>query len=149
MNLGYAPQDEAFPAELGKLKSLRVLDLSHCGLRTVPSFVGGLQSLERLALFDNDEQICGATLDILIEGCPCLRQVRLSDRYSSWTPESRAHLEAFKARLLAKNPNAKVLSESVALSSPFPCLFCFLCRQCAARENAGREGRVFRCAFGV
>jgi hypothetical protein len=109
MNLGYAPQDEAFPAELGKLKSLRALVLSHCGLRTVPSFVGGLQSLERLALFDNDEQIC-ATLDILIEGCPCLRQVRLSDRCSSWTPESRAHLEAFKARLLAKNPNAKVYS---------------------------------------
>ena len=109
MNLGYAPQDEAFPAELGKLKSLRALVLSHCGLRTVPSFVGGLQSLERLALFDNDEQIC-ATLDILIEGCPCLRQVRLSDRCSSWTPESRAHLEAFKATLLAKNPSAKVYS---------------------------------------
>ena len=109
MHLGNAPQDEAFPAELGKLKSLRVLDLSHCGLRTVPSFVGGLQSLERLALFENDEQIC-ATLDILLEGCPCPRQVRLSDRCSSWTPESRAHLEAFKARLLAKNPNAKVYS---------------------------------------
>jgi len=109
MDLGYAPQDEAFPAELGKMKSLRVLDLSHCGLRTVPAFVGELQSVERRILFDNDEQIC-ATLDILIEGCPCLRQVRLSDRYSSWTPESRAHLEAFKARLLAKNPNAKVYS---------------------------------------
>ena len=52
MNLGNAPQDEAFPAELGKMKSLRVLDLSFCGLRAVPAFVGGLQSLERLGLFE-------------------------------------------------------------------------------------------------
>ena len=44
------PADEAFLAELGKLKSLRHLDLSMCGLRTVPAFVGKLKSLRELDL---------------------------------------------------------------------------------------------------
>ena len=107
MNLGYAPQDEAFPAELGKLKSLRVLDLSHCGLRTVPSFVGGLQSLERLGL-SSELQVDTATFDVPIEGCPRLRRAKLY-KSEPWTPESLAHLEAFKAKLLAKNPKAVVI----------------------------------------
>ena len=47
-NLGNAPQDEAFPAELRKMKSLRDLNLAECGLHTVPAFVGELKSLEVL-----------------------------------------------------------------------------------------------------
>ena len=45
-NLGNAPQDEAFPAEPRKMKSLRHRRLSRCGLRTVPAFVGGLSERE-------------------------------------------------------------------------------------------------------
>ena len=104
-NLGNAPQDEAFPAELGKMGSLQVLALSYCGLRAVPAFVGELQSLERLDLSYNDQQIF-ATLDILIEDCPRLREVWLYK--AAYSPESQAHLEAFKAKLLAKIPNARV-----------------------------------------
>jgi Leucine-rich repeat (LRR) protein len=49
-NLGITTQDEAFPAELGEMKSLRALGLAGCGLRAVPAFVGELESLERLEL---------------------------------------------------------------------------------------------------
>ena len=109
-NLGNAPQDVTFPAELGKMKSLRVLILSHCGLRTVPAFVGELESLELLDLSYNDVQI-DATLDSLIKGCPRLREVWLCSGLHSatWTPATRAQLEVFKARLRAENPNAKVI----------------------------------------
>ena len=74
-------------------------------LRTVPAFVGELESLKRLDLSGNELQIY-ATLDVLIKGCPRLREVKLFEM--SNTPESRAHLEAFKAKRPAKNPNAKV-----------------------------------------
>ena len=112
-NLGNAPQGEAFPAALGRKTSLRDLNLRYCGLRAVPAFVGELESLESLDLSLNELQIDATTLDFLIERCPRLRVVKLQKRFRAapWTPESRAHLEAFKARLLAKNPNAKVLYE--------------------------------------
>ena len=40
----------AFPAELGRMKSLRALDLRNCGLRTVPAFVCKPKSLNILNL---------------------------------------------------------------------------------------------------
>ena len=110
--LGDVPQDEAFPAELGKMKSLRVLSLASCNLRIVPAFVGELESLEALDLSWNNFQI-DAPLDFLIKCCPRLREVALR----RWpyegprTPESLVHLGAFKAKLLAGNPNAKVVYE--------------------------------------
>ena len=109
-NLGKAPEEEAFPAELGNMKSLRELSLSSCGLRTVPAFVGELESLEVLDLTENDVQIY-TSLDFLVEGCPRLRKVRVSKEPHSacWTRESLAHLDAFKAKLLAVSPNAEVL----------------------------------------
>ena len=107
MHLGNAPQDEAFPAELGRMKSLRLLALAFCGLRAVPAFVGGLQSLERLGL-SSELQVDTATFDVPIEGCPRLRRAKLY-KSEPWTPESLAHLEAFKAKLLAKNPKAVVI----------------------------------------
>ena len=111
---------------LAKMKSLRNLDLGGCGLRTVPSFVGGLQSLEVLALFFNDVQI-DATLDILIKGCPRLRSVILGKRSgaASWTLKSREHLKAFKEKLLAKDPNAVVEYEE--FSSHFSFFLVFFC----------------------
>jgi len=111
-NLRDAPQDEPFPAELGRMKSLRELGLSYCGFRAVPAFVGGLQSLEILYLRRNDEQIY-ATLDVLIEGCPRLHKVGLyrDSVEGPLSPESWAHLEAFEAKLLAKDPNAVVIFE--------------------------------------
>ena len=91
------------------MKSLRALGLAGCGLRTVPAFVGELQSLERLELSYN-RQIY-ATLDILIKDYHRLREVRLGSGLvpAPWTPETLAHLEAFEAKLLTKNPNAKVI----------------------------------------
>ena len=109
-SLGSTPE-EAFPAALGNLRSLRVLDLHYCDLRTVPAFLGKLKSLEILRLnYNNDLQI-DAPLDFLIEGCPRLREIRLEKGFymSPWTPRSLAHLEAFQAKLRAKNPNARVL----------------------------------------
>ena len=104
------PADEVqFPAELGKLKSLRHLGLNGC-FRSVPAPVRKFKSLERLGLgFHADAQI-GAPLDFLIEGCPRLREVDLRKRrgHGSWTPESLALLEGFKTKLLAKNPSAEV-----------------------------------------
>ena len=104
------PADEVqFPAELGKLKSLRHLGLNGC-FRSVPAPVRKFKSLERLGLgFHADAQI-GAPLDFLIEGCPRLREVDLRKRrgHGSWTPESLALLEGFKTKLLAKNPSARV-----------------------------------------
>ena len=107
MHLGNAPQDEAFPAELGRMKSLRLLALAFCGLRAVPAFVGGLESLEILGL-SSELQVDAATFDVPIEGCPRLRRAKLY-KSEPWTPESLAHLEAFKAKLLAKNPKAVVI----------------------------------------
>ena len=150
-NLGNAPQDEASPAEPRKMKSLRHLRLGRCGLRTVPAFVGGLQSLEVLALFFNDVQI-DATLDILIKGCPRLRSVILGKRSgaASWTLKSREHLKAFKEKLLAKDPNAVV--EYEAFSSHFSfflVFFCFARSVLRERAQGGREGEFLRRAFGV
>ena len=51
-------------------------------------------------------EIDASTLDFLIEGCPRLRNVLVLRVLA--TPEEFAHLEAFKAKLLTKNPNAKV-----------------------------------------
>ena len=88
--------------------SLQVLALSYCGLRAVPAFVGELQSLERLELSYN-RQIY-ATLDILIKGCPRLRDVRLSRGPDAppLTPELWAHLGGFMRKLVAENPNISV-----------------------------------------
>jgi Leucine-rich repeat (LRR) protein len=69
-----APRNEAFPANLRKLTSLRDFRLDYCGLRAVPAFVGKLKELEELDLFGNMEEIY-STIDFLIEGCPCLREV--------------------------------------------------------------------------
>ena len=104
------PADEAFPAELGRMKALRELFLSFCDLRAVPAFVGALESLAILDLSDNFPLQIHAPLDFLIEGCPMLCEVRLQKEsgWVPWTPESLTHLKAFKAKLLAKNPDAKV-----------------------------------------
>ena len=62
-----------------------------------------------LDLAHNDEQIL-ATLEILIEGCPRLREARLpkgGTRRRLGTPESWEHLKAFKAKLLAET-NKKI-----------------------------------------
>ena len=53
------------------------LNLLGCGLRAVPAFVGELESFEVLDLCQNYLQIDAATFDVLIEGCPRLREVRL------------------------------------------------------------------------
>ena len=66
---------EAFPAALGKMKSLRELDLRYCGLRAVPAFIGELESLEVLHLAWNDDLEIGSPFHLLIEGCPNLREV--------------------------------------------------------------------------
>ena len=93
------------------MKSLRELNLSFCRrLSTVPAFVGELESLESLDLSWNRELQIDAPLDFLIKGCPRLRNVRMykGGGAYSWTPQSLAHLEAFVAKLLEKNPNAVV-----------------------------------------
>ena len=110
MDLGNAHEDEAFPPELGRMKYLRVLVLSHCGLGTVLVFVGELKSLEILDLTYNDLQN-DAPLDFLIKGFPRLRQIWLRERPGAppRTPALLAHLEAFKAKLLAQNPDAEVI----------------------------------------
>lgn len=108
------------------MKSLRVLGLKNCFLRTVPSFLGGLESLESLNLESNDILQIHDPLDFLIDGCPRLREVTLAKKLRSagtfrwtgvtifprvvtqWTPESLVRIEAFKAKLRAKNPDAKV-----------------------------------------
>ena len=105
------PADDALPTESGKLRSLRIVNLVGCAFETVPAFLGELQSLELLDLSSNDDLQIVVPLDFLVEGCPRLREVNLRKGrapWSPWTPESRAHLEAFKPRLLAKNLNAKV-----------------------------------------
>ena len=97
----------AFPAELGNMKSLRELRLIHCGLRAVPAFIGELESLEIFDLCYNSHLQIHAPLDFLVEGCPRLRKVRLYKEVF-WDPASRAHVEAFEAKLCAKNPGARV-----------------------------------------
>ena len=94
----------AFPAELGKLKSLRRLSLMSCGLCAVPAFVGERESLGLRDLYHNDDQVF-ATLDILVKGCPGLREVKSS---KPQTPESRGQLGGFMRKLFAGNPTAKV-----------------------------------------
>ena len=79
VTLGNAPHDEAFPAELGKLKSLGALDLTRCGLRTVPAFVGELKSLEVIGLTGNTELRTPDALAFLKKNCPRLRRVILRD----------------------------------------------------------------------
>jgi len=136
LDLSYNKKLEALPAELGKMKSLRELDLDHCRflaisasvgelrsleslklswnrLSSLPKELGELKSLEVLDLYRNNDLQVDAPLDFLLEGCPRLREVRLDKDYYGkvrWTPESLAHLEAFKAMLRAKNPRAKVTS---------------------------------------
>ena len=68
-------------------------------------FVGELKSLETLHLSENDSQI-DATLDFLVKGYPRLSNIVLLKMTN--TPEPRAHLKAFEAKLFAENPNAEV-----------------------------------------
>ena len=104
--LGAAPQEESFPAELKGMRSLRMLKMYWCNLRRVPAFVVELKSLECLELGYNESlQIDASTLDSLIEGGPRLRYVNLG---GTQNPEVLALLEAFKAKLKAKNPKAEV-----------------------------------------
>ena len=103
------PAGEAFPAELGKMKSLRDLQLNKCGHRTVPAFVGELESLEVLNLSFVAEAQIRTPLDFLIKGCPRLRVVMLHKfTGEGWNAASRALLKAFAAKLVAKNPDALV-----------------------------------------
>ena len=46
-------------------------------------------------------------LDFLLEGCPRLREVTLT-QFAAWSSQSLAHLKAFEAKLLARNRKAKV-----------------------------------------
>ena len=109
-DLGTAlPAGEAFPAELGKMKSLRDLNLSECGLSAVPAFVCELKSLESLNLSYCAEAQIRTPLDFLIKGCPRLRVVMLHKfTGEGWNAASRALLKAFAAKLVAKNPDALV-----------------------------------------
>jgi Leucine-rich repeat (LRR) protein len=106
--LGTAPNDVAFPSKLKGLTSLRQLHLDECGLRRVPAFVRVLSSLEDILLFDNEHLQIDAPLDYLIECYPRLCVVKMKKKRGRWTPTSQAHLEAFKAKLLKKNPSAEV-----------------------------------------
>ena len=105
------PADETFPAELGKLKSLRYLGLRGCSLPTVPAFIGELESLEVLDLAMNETLEVPASLDFLVRGCPRLRAVCLEKMHlrRPWTRVSLAHLKAFKRKLRARNPDANIL----------------------------------------
>ena len=146
-NLGNAPQDEAFPAELREMKSLRHLRLGRCGLRTVPSFVGGLQSLEVLALFFNDVQI-DATLDILIKGCPRLRSVILGKRSGRQVGlQNRGRTSKPSKRSCSRKTRTPWwnMRETEAFSSHFSfflVFFCFARSVLRERAQGGRE-RVF------
>ena len=91
------------------MKNLRELRLRSCGLRRVPAFVRELSSLEEIVLDYNPDLQFDAPLDYLIECCPRLRVVKMGERTGrTWTPQSLAHLFAFKAKLQKKNPNATV-----------------------------------------
>jgi len=130
---------------LAKMKSLRNLDLGGCGLRTVPSFVGGLQSLEVLNLAENVDLQVDATFELLIEGCPRPRELILPKGTSTqpWTPESRAHLKArlhSEARGNPKRQCPSSESEAFSILSP-PRVFCFFLAQ--SFESARREGLYF------
>ena len=93
------------------MKSLQFLNLGCCGLRTVPAFVGELESLEVIDLSYNYAQITATLDNFVIDGCPRLRKVVLHKKsYTGpWAPEALAHIEAFKARQLAQNANAEVI----------------------------------------
>ena len=95
----------------------------------------------------NDDLQIDATLDPLIKGCSRLLKVLLFKDYREepLNPESRAHLESFKTKLLTKKSERRsvVLSESESLSSPFSFLVCFVfCSQCVERVTQ-REGECF------
>ena len=84
--------------------SARHLDLSLYVLRAIPAFVGKLESLEVLDLSWNYFRV-DAPLDFLIEGCPLLLELRLPYYFAPFP-----HAQASKAKLLARNPDAKVFA---------------------------------------
>jgi len=55
-------------------------------------------------------QIDASTLDVLLKGYPRLRELKMVKVgfQEPWNPESKAFLEAFKAKLKTKNPKADV-----------------------------------------
>ena len=120
LDVGDTPEDELFPAALGKLQSLRYLGLRYCGLLTVPAFVAELKSLEGLAICENDVDV--DSLDSVVESCPLLREVEMEyvinyREYGGGPGSADSRIEqqskafkAFKARLRAKNSNVKVFT---------------------------------------
>jgi len=107
--LSAAPDDVAFPPELKGMTSLRELRPHVCGLRCMPAFVRELSSLEIIRFDMNPYLNFDAPLDYLIECCPRLRFVSMMKGYGfTWTQQSLAYLEAFKAKLIEKNPSAEV-----------------------------------------
>jgi len=109
ITLGAAPDDVAFPPELKGMMSLRELYLNNCGLRRVPAFVRELSSFELIWLDKNRHLQIDAPLEDLVECYPRLHVVKTKKELGgTWNPQSLAHLEAFKAKLLAKNPSVEV-----------------------------------------
>jgi hypothetical protein len=107
--LGVAPDDVAFPKELKGMNSPRELHLRNCSLRRVPEFVRELSSLEKILLDNNPDLQFDAPLDYLLECCPRLSYISMpKEPGETWTPQSLAHLKAFKAKLQKKNPKAHV-----------------------------------------
>ena len=133
--------------------SLRKLHLDNCDLRRVPVFVRELSSLEEISLFGNEHLQIDAPLDDLVECCPRLILVDMrKGRGGTWTPQSLAHLNAFKAKLQKKNPKAQVEFYEFRVFVFFFCFCSFLFRTVFGERERERErervaGNLFLFCF--
>ena len=146
--LGPAPDDVAFPPGLKGMNSLRLLYLQDCDLRRVPAFVRELSSLEEIMLDSNERMQIDAPLDDLVECCPRLILVDMrKGRGGTWTPQSLAHLNAFKAKLQKKNPKAQVEFYEFRVFVFFFCFCSFLFRTVFGERERERERESRRESF--
>ena len=111
------------PKTLQQLKSLTVLNLTHCDLRTFPEEVTKLTSLQELSLKGNYIR----TLPDSIKDLVNLRKINLSDCRSLSYLESVSTLSSLKELNLRYNRNIREISSSITQLTNLEILYVIGC----------------------
>ncbi|KAL0591418.1 hypothetical protein ABG067_001449 [Albugo candida] len=99
VDLSHNQFSACFPGEVGDLRNLRELNLSHNNLTALPESIGNLTFLENLSIDNNRLR----TLPDSIGKCSRLHALSVQSNQLSCLPKSLKHLSAITALHLCKN----------------------------------------------
>ncbi|BDA46295.1 probable leucine-rich repeat-containing protein 1 at C-terminar half [Coccomyxa sp. Obi] len=100
--------NEGLPMSLARLPHLRAIGLKKNALTTVPRVLGYMRSLQEIYLEDNADLQVNAPLDFLLD-LPNLRSVMIGKQSGSWSPCSMLYMTDFMMKLMAQHPTKNIL----------------------------------------